>query len=148
MHPGILTDDIDWAVHGHRNIRGRAEFDGEIENRPSTGSPQLDVERVIKDGPVVVGTGEGRGVSVAHGPFRFAFNDLFTLRDGLIARVDSPTSCRCPGGSREGGIAVSRHRLLLNPAGGRGAAGRLHELIPASPSPDGSVPPAPDSSAS
>jgi ketosteroid isomerase-like protein len=26
---------------------------------------------------------------VEHGPFRFAFNDLFTFRDGLIARVDS-----------------------------------------------------------
>lgn len=26
---------------------------------------------------------------MTHGPFRFAFNDLFTFRDGLIARVDS-----------------------------------------------------------
>lgn len=39
--------------------------------------------------PVVITTGEGRGVSVKHGYFRFAFNDLFTFRDGLIARVDS-----------------------------------------------------------
>jgi hypothetical protein len=37
----------------------------------------------------VVTTGEGRGVSVEHGQFRFAFNDLFTLHNGLIARVDS-----------------------------------------------------------
>jgi uncharacterized protein len=84
-----LTNDVEWVIHGHRTTRGKAEFDGEIENPAFTGSPQLDVHRVHEDGPVVVITGEGSGVSVAGGPFRFAFNDLFTFRDGLIARVDS-----------------------------------------------------------
>lgn len=91
-HPRILatlTDDVEWLIHGHRTTRGKAEFDGEIENPAFTGSPELDVQRIYEDGPVVVTTGEGRGVSVDHGPFRFAFNDLFTFRDGLIARVDS-----------------------------------------------------------
>jgi uncharacterized protein YndB with AHSA1/START domain/ketosteroid isomerase-like protein len=91
-HPRILatlTDDIEWVIHGHRTTRGKAEFDGEIENPAFTGSPEIDVQRVHRDGPVVVTTGEGRGVSVDHGPFRFAFSGLFTFRDGLIARVDS-----------------------------------------------------------
>ena len=91
-HPRILatlTDDVEWVIHGHRTTRGRAEFDGEIENPGFTGSPLLDVARVHEDGPVVFALGEGRGVSVEHGPFRFAFNDVFTFRDGLIARVDS-----------------------------------------------------------
>ena len=80
-HPRILatlTDDIEWVIHGHRTTRGKAEFDGEIENPAFTGSPEIDVQRVHRDGPVVVTTGEGRGVSVDHGPFRFAFSDLFT----------------------------------------------------------------------
>jgi ketosteroid isomerase-like protein len=91
-HPRILatlTDDVEWQIHGHRTTRGKVEFDSEIENPAFSGSPELDVHRVHEDGPVVVTTGEGRGVSVDHGPFRFAFNDLFTFRDGLIARVDS-----------------------------------------------------------
>ena len=91
-HPRILatlTDDVEWVIHGHRTTRGKAEFDDEIENPAFTGSPELDVERVHEDGPVVVTTGEGRGVSAEHGLFRFAFNDLFTFRGGLIARVDS-----------------------------------------------------------
>jgi uncharacterized protein len=91
-HPRILatlTDDVEWVIHGHRTTRGKTEFDGEIENPAFTGSPQLHVHRVHQDGPVVVTTGEGRGVSVEHGPFRFAFNDLFTFRGRLIARVDS-----------------------------------------------------------
>ena len=91
-HPGILatlTDDVEWVIHGHRTTKGKAEFDGEIENPAFTGSPHLDVQRVHEDGPVVIVTGEGRGATVDHGPFHFAFNDLFTFRDGLIARVDS-----------------------------------------------------------
>jgi uncharacterized protein YndB with AHSA1/START domain/ketosteroid isomerase-like protein len=91
-HPRILatlTDDVEWVIHGHRTTRGKAEFDGEIENPGFTGSPSLDVHRVLEDGPVVVVTGEGRGTSVEHGPFRFAFSDLFAFHDGLIARVDS-----------------------------------------------------------
>jgi ketosteroid isomerase-like protein len=84
-----LTDDVEWIIHGHRTTHGKAEFDGEIENPAFTGSPHLDVQRVIEEDAVVVVTGEGRGVSVDHGPFRFTFADLFTFRGGLIARVDS-----------------------------------------------------------
>ncbi|WP_309238443.1 SRPBCC domain-containing protein [Actinoplanes aureus] len=84
-----LTEDVEWVIHGHRTTRGKAEFDDEIENPAFSGSPELEVQRVYVDGPVVVTTGEGGGVSVEQGPFRFAFSDLFTFRDGLIARVDS-----------------------------------------------------------
>ncbi len=91
-HPRILatlTDDVEWVIHGHRTTRGKVEFDSEIENPAFTGSPELIEERVFEDGPVVILTGEGRGATHEHGPFRFAFSDYFTFRDGLIARVDS-----------------------------------------------------------
>lgn len=84
-----LTDDVEWVIHGHRTTCGKAEFDSEIENPAFEGSPLLEVRHIYEDGPVVITTGEGRGVSVAHGPFRFAFNDVFTFRGGRIARVDS-----------------------------------------------------------
>ena len=84
-----LTDDVEWVIHGHRTTRGKTEFDAEIENPAFVGSPELDIHRVYEDGRVVITTGEGSGVSQEHGPFRFAFNDLFMFREGLIARVDS-----------------------------------------------------------
>ncbi len=84
-----LDDDVEWVIHGHRTTRGKTEFDTEIENPAFAGRPDLDVQRVYEDGPVVITAGEGRGTHVDHGPFRFAFNDLFTFRDGRIARVDS-----------------------------------------------------------
>jgi ketosteroid isomerase-like protein len=84
-----LTDDVLWVIHGHRTTSGQSEFDAEIQNPAFVGSPYLEIHRVLEDGNVVVAVGEGRGESIEHGPFRFAFNDLFTFRDGLITRVDS-----------------------------------------------------------
>lgn len=91
-HDGILrclTDDVVWHIHGHRITHGNAEFDDEIENPEFEGSPVLDVHRVFEDGNVVVITGEGQGHHRTNGPFRFAFNDLFTFRGERIERVDS-----------------------------------------------------------
>lgn len=84
-----LTDDVEWIIYGHRTTQGKSEFDSEIENPNFSGHPRLDVERVLEDGASLVTTGIGRGQTVAHGPFSFAFNDIFTFRDGLIARVES-----------------------------------------------------------
>lgn len=84
-----LTEDVVWQIHGLRTTRGRGEFDGEIENPAFEGSPELVVERIIDAGDVLIVTGTGRGRRHHHGEFRFAFSDLFTFRDELIARVDS-----------------------------------------------------------
>lgn len=84
-----LTDDVVWHIHGWRTTTGKTEFDGEIENPAFEGSPELTVERTIDAGEVVVVTGTGRGHHRENGRFQFAYSDLFTFRDGLIARVDS-----------------------------------------------------------
>ncbi|MGC4788120.1 nuclear transport factor 2 family protein [Micromonospora sp. DT178] len=68
---------------------GYGEFDDEIENPAFEGSPQLTVERTIEGPDVVVATGTGVGRHREAGPFTFAYNDLFTFRDGLIAEVES-----------------------------------------------------------
>ena len=86
---GCLTDDVVWRIHGARTTAGKAEFDGEIENPAFEGSPELTVERTIEAADVVVVTGTGVGHHRGAGRFRFAYNDLFTFRGGLIAQVDS-----------------------------------------------------------
>jgi hypothetical protein len=48
---------------------------------------------VATDGMV---TGEGRGRHRVSGPFRFAFNDLFTFRGDRIERIDSYGSTGAP----------------------------------------------------
>lgn len=84
-----LTADVVWHIHGLRTTHGKAEFDGEIENPAFEGSPELTVDRTVDAGDVVVVTGTGSGRHRENGPFRFAYSDLFTFRDDLIAQVDS-----------------------------------------------------------
>jgi ketosteroid isomerase-like protein len=84
-----LTDDVVWNIHGLRTTHGKAEFDDEIENPAFEGSPELTVERTIDAGDVVVVTGTGLGQHRENGRFRFAYSDLFTFWDDLIAQVDS-----------------------------------------------------------
>ena len=84
-----LTDDIVWHIHGLRTTRGKAEFDDEIENPSFEGSPELTVDRTIEADDVVVVTGTGTGHHREAGRFEFAYNDLFTFRNGLIAQIDS-----------------------------------------------------------
>jgi ketosteroid isomerase-like protein len=86
---GCLTDDVVWCIHGVRTTQGKAEFDDEIENPAFEGSPELTVERTIEADSTVVATGTGIGHHRETGRFQFAYNDIFTFRDGLIARVDS-----------------------------------------------------------
>jgi ketosteroid isomerase-like protein len=84
-----LTDDVVWHIHGLRTTHGKAEFDTEIENPAFHGSPELGVERTIEADNVVVVTGSGAGRHREGGPFRFAYNDVFTFHDDLIAQIDS-----------------------------------------------------------
>ena len=86
---GCLADDIVWRIHGLRTTSGKAEFDTEIENPAFEGSPELTVDRTIEAADVVVVTGTGAGRHREAGPFRFAYNDLFTFRGDLIAEIDS-----------------------------------------------------------
>lgn len=84
-----LTDDVVWRIHGLRTTNGKAEFDDEIQNPAFEGSPELSLERTIETHGVLVTTGTGVGHHREAGRFRFAYNDIFTFRDGLIAEVDS-----------------------------------------------------------
>ncbi|MCE0539321.1 nuclear transport factor 2 family protein [Kineosporia rhizophila] len=84
-----LTEDVVWNIPGTRNTRGKAEFDTEIENPAFAGSPELLVERTIEAADAVICLGAGVGFLREAGPFRFAFNDVFTFRGDLISQVDS-----------------------------------------------------------
>ena len=85
----LLTDDVVWDLAGFRHLEGKDAFDGEIENPEFEGSPKLTIDRLVEEGEVVVAIGTGEGRHREAGPFRFAYCDVFTFRDDLIARVES-----------------------------------------------------------
>lgn len=84
-----LTDDVVWDLPGYKQLHGKDEFDGEIENEAFTGNPTLDVDRMIAEGETVVILGEGRGDLAAGGVFRFGFCTVLTFREDLIRLVES-----------------------------------------------------------
>jgi ketosteroid isomerase-like protein len=85
----LLTEDVIWDLPGFRHLAGKEAFDGEIENEQFEGSPTLVIDRMIEEGDVVVAVGTGEGKHKVAGPFRFAYNDIFTFRGSLIQRVES-----------------------------------------------------------
>ena len=85
----LLTEDVAWDLPGFRHLRGKAEFDGEIENEDFEGSPSLAIDRMFEEDDVVIAVGEGEASRRDGQRFRFAFCDIFTFREALIARVES-----------------------------------------------------------
>lgn len=85
----LLTDDVVWDLPGFKHLTGKAEFDAEIENPDFTGSPALDVDRLVEQGDTVVAIGRGAGTHKLSGEFRFAFCTVLTFSGDLIGRVES-----------------------------------------------------------
>lgn len=91
-HPAILaclTDDVVWDLPGFKHLEGKEAFDGEIEGEGFNGSPELEIDRLIEEGDAVVAVGTGAAPTQDGSTFHFAYNDIFTFRDGLIRRVES-----------------------------------------------------------
>lgn len=85
----LLTDDVIWDIHGHRHLRGKTEFDSEIEGDGFQGSPTLTVERVIDADDTVVMPHLGELEKTDGTLFRFAAVDILTFQGDLISRVES-----------------------------------------------------------
>jgi ketosteroid isomerase-like protein len=85
----LLTDDVIWDLPGFRHLRGKEDFDGEIENEAFTGRPTLRLDRLIEGDDAVVAIGSGEASFATGEVHRFAFCDVFTFRGALIARVES-----------------------------------------------------------
>ncbi|GAA4980030.1 nuclear transport factor 2 family protein [Pseudonocardia tropica] len=86
----LLTDDVVWTIHGHRDLQGKEAFDSEIENDAFQGAPQLDVDRLIEAGETVVVPHVGEVRQADGALFRFAACDILTFTgEDLISRVES-----------------------------------------------------------
>jgi uncharacterized protein len=84
-----LTDDVEWVIHGHRTLRGRAAFDGEIENEATVGGPTLVLDQLIQEDDVVVAIGHGSMTLRDRGPVAFVFAEVFTFAGDLVRRLET-----------------------------------------------------------
>jgi ketosteroid isomerase-like protein len=91
-HEGILatlTDDVVWNLVGHTVLRGKEEFDGEIENDAIEGDPEISLDRMFEDGDTVVVLGRGSSRFKNGSVIEYAFSDAFTFRGDLICQIES-----------------------------------------------------------
>ena len=84
-----LADDVVWVIHGHRTLRGKDAFDGEIENDAAVGGPTLLLDQLIEEGDRVVAVGHGDMTLREVGPVPFVFTEIFTFTGNVIARIET-----------------------------------------------------------
>lgn len=84
-----LTDDVEWNIHGHKSLKGKKEFDAEIENENFEGKPEITLHRMIEENDVVVAEGTVLAKPKNNSPILLAFCDLFEFREGKIKKLTS-----------------------------------------------------------
>jgi ketosteroid isomerase-like protein len=84
-----LTDDVEWVLPGAFHLRGREQFDAEIENPAFSGSPVIETTRLVEEGDVVVAEGTIAARRADGASLRLVFCDVFLMRDGLIRHLTS-----------------------------------------------------------
>jgi ketosteroid isomerase-like protein len=79
-----LTDDIEWTVFGWYRLTGKEAYDNEIENPAFTGSPTIEITRMVEESDVVMAemTAEVRRASGEL--MRMAMGEVFVMRDARI----------------------------------------------------------------
>ena len=82
-----LTDDVEWEMPGAFHLKGKAAFDGEIENDAFVGSPTITVTRMTEENDVVIAEGAVRAQRKDGGALSAVFCDVFVMQSGKIKRL-------------------------------------------------------------
>lgn len=82
-----LTEDITWDVHGAFHIRGKDNFDKNIENDAFEGSPTIKIIRLIEDNNIVVAEGTVKCKMKNGGLMDAVFCEIFHFENGKIKQL-------------------------------------------------------------
>jgi uncharacterized protein YceH (UPF0502 family) len=100
---GCLTDDVEWQMPPHFELRGKAAFDGAIENEGTPGLPDIQLIRLVEEGDLVVAEGAVQAALKDGGRLDALFCDVFRFRGDEICRLVTYQVDRHPGdGTRRG----------------------------------------------
>ena len=84
-----LTEDVEWLIPGVFHVRGKDEFDGQIEGEGFLGSPDITVTRLTEEDEVVVAEGSVRAPRKDGTVLLLDFCDVFEMQGGRIRRLIS-----------------------------------------------------------
>jgi uncharacterized protein len=91
-----LTDDVYWEVPGAFQIKGKQDFDKEIENDAFVGSPVILIKRIIEENNVVIAEGAVQSKMTNGGLLDAVFCDVFEMEGGKIKALTSYLMNRIP----------------------------------------------------
>jgi ketosteroid isomerase-like protein len=84
-----LADDVVWDMPGYFNLKGKKQFDKEIENDAFEGSPVITLTRLVEEGNIVVAEGAVKS-KMKNGQLLDAlFCDVFHFEKGKIKQLTS-----------------------------------------------------------
>jgi ketosteroid isomerase-like protein len=84
-----LTDDVVWALHGHKTLHGKDAVDAEIETEGFEGNPAITIDRLIEEGESVVATGGGSVAEEGGRSREFVFCEVFSFTGNAVSRLDT-----------------------------------------------------------
>ncbi len=84
-----LTDDVMWDIPGYVYLKGKEQFDKEIENDAFEGSPTITIIRLVEENDIVVAEGAVQNKMKNGGLLDALFCDVFHFRDGKIKQLTS-----------------------------------------------------------
>jgi uncharacterized protein len=101
---GCLTDDVSWDMPPFFALSGKSAFDDAIENDASPGLPDIQLNRLIEEGDVVVAEGAVRAPLKHEGRIDALFCDVFHFRGDKLCRLVTYQVDRRPAAQR--GVVV------------------------------------------
>ena len=84
-----LTDDVEWYMPGFFSHKGKEAFDKEIENENFTGSPSIQIFRMIEENDIVIAEGAVQAKMKNGGMLNAVFCDVFEMENGKIKKLIS-----------------------------------------------------------
>lgn len=82
-----LSDDIVWEMPGIFYLKGKEEFDREIENPAFVGKPHVTITRMTEENNVVVAEGTVNSMKRDGSTLNAAFCDVFEMENCKIKRL-------------------------------------------------------------
>ena len=84
-----LTDDVEWILPGVFHLKGKDEFDKEIENPAFEGKPEIVLTRMIEENNIVIAEGTVRAKKKDAEFINLIYCDVFVMKNGLIKQLTS-----------------------------------------------------------
>ena len=84
-----LTNDVVWDIPGYVHLKGKEQFDKEIENDAFEGSPTITITRLVEENDIVVAEGAVQNKMKNGGLLDALFCDVFHFSVGKIKQLTS-----------------------------------------------------------